>query len=132
MEQLYDLKKKLTKELEKYGERDLSSGSLDVVYKMSSAIKNICKILESDEDESSGYGMSRRSYDGGSSMDGGYSGRRGRDSMGRYTRDGGSYRSYGYSYHGNLAKKLEQLANEAENEQERREIEQLIHKIEQM
>ena len=99
MQELYELKDRLMKELYEYGKQDLTAGSLEVVDKLSHSIKNICKIIESYEDED-GYSMRGRSYDDGTdgmSMRGSYgrnSYARGRgsnarrDSMGRYSRDG--------------------------------------------
>lgn len=115
MHELYELKEKLMKELEEYGKKDLSAGTLQAVDTLSHAIKNICKIIESgEEEEYSGRG----SYMGGGnysrenrySRDGGgnryaYEGRGGgsyargrnarRDSMGRYSREGGYSRADG-------------------------------------
>jgi hypothetical protein len=97
MHELYELKDRLMKELEEYGKQDLTAGSLEVVDKLSHSIKNICKIIESYEDED-GYSMRGRSYDDGtdgmsmrSSYRNSYARGRGsnvrRDSMGRYSRD---------------------------------------------
>lgn len=113
MHELYELKDRLMKELEEYGKQDLTAGSLEVVDKLSHSIKNICKIIESYENEE-GYSMRGRSYDngmndgtGGMSRRGSYRGSyrssyaRGRgsnarrDSMGRYARDGGYSRADG-------------------------------------
>lgn len=109
MHELYELKEKLMKELEGYGKQDLTAGSLEVVDKLSHSIKNICKIIESYEDEE-GYSMRGRSYDdgmndgtGGMSRRGSYRGSyaRGRgsnarrDSMGRYARESGYSRADG-------------------------------------
>lgn len=99
MHDLYELKEKLMKELEEYGTQELTAGSLEVVDKLSHAIKNICKIIESYEDEE-GYSQRGRSYEGGMTNDGkggsyrysrnSYARGRGvnarRDSMGRYSR----------------------------------------------
>lgn len=84
MNELYELKEMLCKELKEYGKKgEMTAGSLDVVDKLSHAIKNIDKIIESyEEEEYSG-------YDGGSYR-GSYARGRGanarRDSMGRYSR----------------------------------------------
>ena len=124
MHALYDLKDKLCKELEEYGKKgDLSAGSLDVVDKLAHTIKNLDKIIEVYEDEDySNYGGS---YD--------YRGRsyaRRRDSMGRYSRDG--YPRDGYSRTGDIAEKLRALANEAPDERSRKEIHDLISRMEMM
>lgn len=106
MHELYELKDRLMKELEEYGKQDLTAGSLEVVDKLSHSIKNICKIIESYEDEE-GYSMRGRSYDDGtdgmsrrgSYRGGSYARGRGsnarRDSMGRYAREGGYSRNDG-------------------------------------
>lgn len=101
-ENLMHLKKMLCKELEEYGSsgNKLSAGTLDVVDKLAHACKNVCKIIEADEEmeysraEGGSYRRSYadgsydgiRSYDDGMSRRGSY--RRRRDSMGRYSSDG--------------------------------------------
>lgn len=105
MHELYELKDRLMKELNEYGQKELSAGSLEVVDKLAHSIKNICKIIEAYEMEEEGQSMrdgqgggNRYSYDrGGRSYtyegNGSYArGRTGnvrRDSMGRYSRNGG-------------------------------------------
>ena len=108
MHELYELKEKLMKELEEYGKKDLSAGTLQAVDTLSHAIKNICKIIESAEEE--GYSergnYSRDGYSRNYSRTGGryaYEGGQGgsyargrnsrRDSMGRYSREGGYSRT---------------------------------------
>ena len=45
MHELYELKEMLMNELKEYGEKgEMTSGTLDVVDKLSHAIKNLCKI----------------------------------------------------------------------------------------
>ena len=51
MDKLYDLKEMLCKELEGYGQKELTAGSLDVVDKLAHAVKNINKIIEAYEEE---------------------------------------------------------------------------------
>lgn len=100
MNELYELKDKLMKELEEYGNQELSAGSLEVVDKLSHAIKNICKIIEAykmEEDEYSmnmgeGSNYSRRNSYGYSRNDG-YSREGGNRS--RYSRTGGYSRGDG-------------------------------------
>lgn len=111
MEYIEKLKKKACKELEEYAERPkLSLQDWEVIHMLTDTEKNLDKI-EMLEEESGGYseargGMrGRSSYAmGGSSYDDMmYSERRGRgrnakrDSMGRYSSEGGSYES-GSSY----------------------------------
>jgi hypothetical protein len=90
MHDILELKKMLCKELEEYGRKgELSTGSLDTVDKLAHTVKNLTKILESDDGEYSndGYSTRRRYYrDSGTSYDGGSSYARRRDSMGRYAR----------------------------------------------
>lgn len=106
-EKLMHLKKMLCKELEEYGTADkLSAGTLDVVDKLAHACKNVCKIIESDDEMEQSFraGSYRRSYADGSyngSYEGSYDGgmsrrgsyRRRRDSMGRYSSEGGYSRA---------------------------------------
>lgn len=88
MKKLYELKEKLCEELEKYGGKELSAGSLDVIDKLAHATKNLCKVIEAKEEEQYSESMSGGSYRGGSSRAGGSSGR------GSYANAGGSYGSY--------------------------------------
>lgn len=108
MHELYELKEKLLKELEGYGTQELSAGTLQVVDTLAHTVKNICKIIESaDEEEYSmrggGYsrnysreysrnrGGNRYAYERGGNRGG--SSRNG--SMDRYSRDGGYSRADG-------------------------------------
>ena len=133
MNEIYELKEKLLKELEEYGRKgDLSTGSLEVVDKLAHSVKNLCKILE--EAEEGGY--SGRSYaDGRTYSDGMYRdgrsyarGRTGnvrRDSMGRYSRNG-------YSYDGeDMADQLRDLMADAPDHI-KSDIQRLINKVEKM
>lgn len=108
MENMDKLKKALCKELDEYADmKSLSAQDVEMVQKLTSAVKNIGKIKELDE--SGGYSQRMYYAPRGYSMDGSsyygddrYSERR--DRMGRYARDGegggqgGSYRG-GYSRH---------------------------------
>lgn len=151
MHELYELKDKLLQELEEYGTKELSAGTLDVVDKLSHAVKNLCKIIEmkEDEEEYSGDmmgGMGGTSYarggnrggSRGGSYRGSYEGRGGsyargrgsnarRDSMGRYSSE------RGYSRDGmEMADQLRDLMEDAPDEAIRKDIERLLHKVEQM
>lgn len=108
MHAIYELKEKLMKELEEYGSQEMTAGALQVVDALAHTIKNLCKIIESAEDEEGGssYYMGGSSYRGGSSRAGvesmqsrargrGRSARR--DSMGRYSSERGSSRYEGGS-----------------------------------
>ena len=117
MHELYELKEKLMKELNQYSSEELSAGSLEVIDKLTHAIKNICKIIEAAEDEEysergnysrEGYSRNysrerggrysregnRYAYEGGQGGRGGSYARK-RDSMGRYSREGGYSRTGG-------------------------------------
>lgn len=155
MHEIYELKEQLLKELEEYGRKgELSTGSLEVVDKLAHTVKNLCKIIEEAEMEEEGYSMAgggyRRSYarggnqGGGGNTGGGSSNRSGRsyeggsrrsyargrnarrDSMGRYSSEGG------YSY-GNdeMIDQLNDLMEEAP-EQVKSDIQRLISKVENM
>lgn len=111
MEYIEKIKKMLCKELDEYAMKNkLTMNDLQPVHLMTDIIKNLDKI-EMLEEESGyseargGRGRGRSSYMGGSSYDDDmmYSERRGRgryakrDSMGRYSSEGGSYEG-GSSY----------------------------------
>lgn len=125
MNELYDLKEMLCKELEDYGRKgELTAGSLDVVDKLAHTIKNIDKILEADDPQYSQTGrMMGNSYGMGNM--GGYNsyarGRR-RDSMGRYS-------SEGYSRGGDMMDRLTDLMNDAPDDRTRQEIQRLMDKM---
>ena len=121
MHELYELKEKLMKELNEYASEEMSAGSLEVIDKLTHAIKNICKIIESAEDEEysergnysrEGYSRNYSRERGGrysregnrNSYEGGQGGGRNsyargrnarRDSMGRYSSEGGYSRTDG-------------------------------------
>lgn len=91
----YKIKEMLCKELDEYGKKDeLTAGSLDIVDKLTHALKSIETIIAMSEDG----GESGR-------YSGRYSGARGRgrnarrDSMGRYA-GRGSYSDGSYGYNG--------------------------------
>ena len=113
MKHLEELKESIKRELEKFAKQgDVSVSTLEKIHKLSDTYKNLCKIEMLEEESEGGYsetrgGRTRSSYAmGGSSYDDDmmYSERRGRgrnakrDSMGRYSSDGGSYDG-GYSRH---------------------------------
>jgi len=145
MHEIIKLKEMLCKELEEYGSKgELTSGTLEVVDKLAHAVKNLDKIIEAYEDEE--YSERGGSYNmGGSyrySRDGGnrggsyrsYNDGRGtsyargrgantrRDSMGRYSRTGNE----------DMIEQLEDLMQDAPNEQIKQQIRQLVQQMEQM
>lgn len=127
MHELYNLKEMLCRELADYGkDGGLSLSSLGTIDTLAHACKNVCKIIESKEDES----YSRR---GGSYRDGGYSNggyyydddrsyRRGRDRMGRFTSRDAS----------EMSRRLREMMEEAPDESVKREIERLADRMESM
>lgn len=132
MHKLYNLKDKLIKELEEYGSRDISSGTLDVVDKLAHAAKNVGKVIECCEDEeySNAYyydeepSHSNYTYvrpDGSYSRDG-MSHARGRgakrDSMGRYSRASEDMRH-----------ELRELMEKATDEHTKNEIRKLMDRM---
>lgn len=123
MEELYELKEKLMKELKEYaGNGKYSKEDVESIKYITSAIDHICNIV-SDEDGYSGhYPYMGRVYDSGMnrSYRGSYA--RKRDSMGRYSGE------RGYSRDG-LADKLRELMDEAPDEQTRMDIKRLIDKM---
>lgn len=144
MHELYELKEKLCRELKKYSSEDVTTNSLEVIDKLSHAVKNIDKIIEKYEEEegaSYGYGSYEGSYRGGRSNRGGYNngnsyargrGRNAkRDSMGRYSSIGGSYND-GYSRNADIAAELREMMMDAPDEQTRMEYQRVISKLEQM
>lgn len=141
MDALYDLKDKLCQELEEYGDKELSAGSLSTIDSLAHTIKNLDKIIEKyEEDDYSG--AYDGSYDDGNmnrNMNGTsrrysmrrYSGARGdgrgrgrnarRDSMGRYSRDGKM-----------MAQELRELMEDAPDERIKMELQKVIQKVESM
>ncbi|MBR5180103.1 MAG: hypothetical protein IKW90_15100 [Lachnospiraceae bacterium] len=125
MQELYELRDKLCKELKEYSKKDkLDSSSLQIVDTLAHSLKNVCKIIESYEMED-GYSnasmprMPRMSY---AYDDMSYARGRGanarRDSMGRYSsRDGG-----GYSSHGDFRTEMQDLMNQAPNDYVRQKM----------
>ena len=136
MHELYELKEKLERELKKYNNEEVTTNSLEVIDKLSHAIKNLDKIVEKHEEvEGGSYGYNyensyRNSYRGNRSYNNGGSYARGRgrnarrDSMGRYASEGG------YSRHGDMVEELREMMMEAPNEEIRREYEKVISRIE--
>lgn len=113
MKHLEELKDSIKMEIEKYGKQGLSASNFERIKGLLAMYKDACKIEMLEEESEGGYsetrgGRTRYSYAmGGSSYDDDmmYSERRGRgrnakrDSMGRYSSEGGSYEG-GSSYRG--------------------------------
>lgn len=103
MHELYELKEKLMRELEEYGTKELSAGTLQAVDTLAHAIKNLCKIIEAAEEEE--YSMAGGSYayargggGGGRSNRGGGSSNRGGSNRGGSSAGGGRGGQSGNAY----------------------------------
>lgn len=123
MEELYELKEKLMKELKDYsGNGKFSKDDVESIKYITSAIDHICNIVADEDGYSGHYPYMGRAYDGGMnrSYRGSYA--RKRDSMGRYSGE------RGYSRDG-LADKLRELMDEAPDEQTRMDIKRLVDKM---
>lgn len=130
MNELYELKEKLCKELKRYNNEDITTSNLEVIDKLSHAAKNIDKLIERYEEED-GYSTYGGSYRAGRMTRGNsYARGRGRnarrDSMGRYSSESG------YSRNGDIASELRELMMDAPDEQTRMEYQKVINKLEQM
>jgi len=145
MHTYYDAKEMLHKELEEIVKKgELSAGSLETIDKLLNSIKNACKIIMYEEYSEDGY-----SYADGDRDMSEYSYARGRgsnarrDSMGRYSSEGGysnargrgRYSRRGYSYgDGDKEEKVEMLREmmqEVNSDEERRALQKIIRKMEQ-
>ena len=103
MNELKELKNRLVNELADYGKTELTASNLEKIDMLAHAAKNVCKIIESDDD--------------------GYSGRwDDRTMRGRYAR------GRGYSRTG-LADKLRELMDESPDDRTRMEIKRLIDRM---
>lgn len=113
MKELYTLKERLVDELKDYGKMEMTAANLDKIDTLAHAAKNVCKIIESEDEGNSGnypYSYNRGSYR--------------RDSMGRYSRDGmGRYSRDG------LADKLRELMADAPDEKTRQDIQRLVDRM---
>ena len=123
MHKLYELKETLVKELERYADNQtLDLQTLDVIDKLAHAGKNVCKIIETCEEEQYSEAMGGGSYRsmphfrmaGSYANEGSYARGRGagarRDSMGRYS-SAADFRA-----------DLQELMNNAPNEQVRQRL----------
>lgn len=144
MHYMDDLKDLLCAELEDYAEKGkksgkMSMGDLESIHKLTDTIKNILKINMLEEDggySEDGHYMGEgriygTSYESGYSERGGSSYARGRgryakrDSMGRYSRDGGMPYRGGYSRDDGKEYMMEQLEEMMEQAQKPAEKEAL-------
>lgn len=152
-EEMNNLFKKLCGELCEYGQKDLNMEVLKTIDTLAHAGKNVLKIMEGCEEMEGGSyayydedprtiamgGSMRGSYNGGGSYRGSYRMSGKRDSMGRYSREGGNGGSYeggmsnrGYSRGGNnVVDGLKELMYAAPQEMQG-EIQRLIKKLDNM
>lgn len=148
MEELHEVENKL----KKAGDGKLSAGDLEYIHKLTDTIKNIDKIEMLEEDgghsQNGGNWMARGMYGGHSyDEDGSSYARRKRDSMGRYSRDGGNYSENGQDGYSerrhyvrghysradakeHMIDKMEEMMDMATTDKEREAIRQCISKIE--
>ena len=141
MNELYELKDTLCKELEEYGrKKDMKAGDLDVVDKLAHTIKNLDKVIENYSDDYSGeYSMARgrnANRDSRGRYSGEYSNARGMNGYsmrGNYSNERGGYsRERGYSNNNNMIMELKELMEDAPDERTRMEFEKFIRKMESM
>lgn len=142
MHELYELKEMLCKELEEYGQKEMTTGSLEVVDKLANTVKNLGKIIEMYDEEYSNENRSYNSYrrnDGRVSRRGSYGDGVSYRNDGSYARgrnanrdSRGRYSSNGYSMNDELVDQLEDLMQSAPDEKTRKEFERFIKKIEMM
>lgn len=133
MDELYELKEKLCRELQEYVGGDITAGSLQTIDLLTHSIKSLDTIMAMED-----AGYSNDGYNGYS----GYRGQR-RDSMGRYA-DGGSYgRYYDDGMYRNrrysreegvsmLSQEIERLMDDAKTPEEREVLKQAHQKLKQM
>lgn len=117
-------------ELEEYERKAedgrLSTSDIEIIDKLAHIKKSL---LASEEMDNRSYESGRRSYDGGMRRNSNARGRyyAKRDSMGRYTRDGG------YSYADDeTIQELKEIMQGTDNQQMKQEIQKTIQKIEGM
>lgn len=158
MQTYYDVKEMLHRELQEIVKKgELSAGSLETIDKLLNSIKNACKITMYEEYKEDGYSyadgdmdMSSYAYARGNGRGRGSNAKR--DSMGRYSSEGGysnargdrggyrtSNRGYsragGYSYDdGEKEEKIDMLREmmqEVSSDEERRTLQKIIRRMEQ-
>lgn len=142
IDQIYEMKEAVAFEIGEANKRIAQSGGklskedLDIVDKLSHAMKSLvttCAMLEAEEE-----GYSSDYMPMGQSYRGGYSGRERREGYsgegysgrGRYSREGREGRnSYGYSRAGDMNERLHQMMDEAPDENTRMVIRKLMERM---
>lgn len=127
---MHKIRESLMKELEAIERKgQMSMSDLDKVHKLTDTIKNIDKIemLEDGGYSEDGHYMGEGRIYGTS-----YAGRRKRDSMGRYSRDGERrYGGYSYADKSEMIDHLHEMMEEAGSTKEREAIKRCIHELEE-
>ena len=118
-DELYQMKEDYIREILKlYREKGLSKESVAMLDMMIHSAKNLCKIVESFEDD--GYSMGPNMPHGTMSYARGRGSNAHRDSMGRYS-------SRSYSMHDDIKAELYDLMNRTSDESTRREIQDMVN-----
>lgn len=146
MNELYELKEKLCRELKKYNNENINTSNLEIIDKLSHAVKNMDKIIQSyEEEENASYGYNsyepsmRNSNRGGRNgyVNNSYARGRGsnakRDSRGRYSNENYPMNDYSrneYSRHSGIVDELREMMMDAPTEEIRRDFEKTISRIE--
>lgn len=135
IETLYDLCETISRELEDVNSKirsaggGMSAGDLELVDKLTHALKSIKTTIAMMESDDSGY--SNRYMPHGMSYAGGrsYARNRKRDSMGRYSRE--YSREGGYSYADSMASLLDEMRGMMDTlpEDKRRKAERLVNEL---
>ena len=133
MNRLEELKYMLIEELEHLADSgEIDRKDLPTIDTLAHAAKNICKLIDSEDKshsrrnysyEGEPYNGKTDVYEGGSRADG-YSYRRGRDSMGRFSRDDGEIKGY--------IEEIKGVIRSATDESTRHKLSQLVEKMNQM
>ena len=121
MQVLHELKNMLLEQVDAVVKKgDISYSELECMYKVVDIVKDIETIFAM-ADEGYSQAMSREDY----------SGRRGRDSRGRYTSRDGSYNSYNsYNYSGHsLKEKFQNMMRETQNDEERQKLQRFMQEL---
>lgn len=123
LEDLKMMKEDYIRELIRYyREHGLKNDSIEAIDTMAHTAKNLCKIYEACEEEQGGYSMGRDMSYGNYSMRGRGSNAN-RDSMGRYS-------GMGYSGDHDLVNELRGLMNRTTDEANRRDLQDMINRME--
>lgn len=148
---MYELREKLCDELDEVARKpEMGAGDLELAHKLTDTIKNLDKIaiMEESGKYSQAGDWEARGRFGDYSRESGYSetgnsyGGRRRDSMGRYSRDGGMGGSYrggnsqrggrGYSRGGDMMEHVEMMEDMAETPEQKEAVRRFKKQLEGM